>query len=245
MKFNAVSNNCVLLDDKFEKNLTNQIIKFEKLCGGNKFNIDSKIKENCDKRVLILLVESLNAIFEKFPNYAVMISRCAPDQFILGIISESDEELFESNKMIPLAYTRDDLSGVYINKSVVNSSLEDIEKQGINAVKSGFHSKLKMNEVVQAGIAHEVGHCFEYCIMRCVNKNEDNIKEDIINKAKDIDPSFNDFVISKYGEANSSEWFAEVFATLMNGQESTVLTQAMGQYLRSYENAILNVSNNN
>lgn len=207
------------------------------------YKIDNTLRQkNINNLVLNLCTSSLTNIFNKFPEYANCINRVNDKNnkiFTFGIIPESDAQLKESIGSIPIAYSKFDMSGVYIHNSAIiiphglneRTHLESILNLGRKTIENGFHSNLKLDEVIQAGIAHEIGHIFEYCIIQTLEKPPDTIKNEIIDEAKNIDPKFQHFKISEYGETNSKEWFAEVFATLMNGVNSTPLTCAMEKYL--------------
>lgn len=222
--------------DELNKFLDDQIKEFEGRNGGKVFKIDEKLKKTNNKKCLALSVLSINNAFKKFPKYADYIAKYSPNHvFKFGIVPESFMKSILTYGVPIIAYA-DRNAGIYVSNIAI--SFKDLTMaQGKHLVKSGKRSDLKLSEIVQGAISHELGHVFEYCLYQF--GSAEDIKQIIIKEAKRIDPNFDNFKISEYGEINCYEWFAEVFSNLMNGAESTPLTKAMENYLNSHMNNLL------
>ena len=111
---------------------------------------------------------------------------------------------------------------------------------GKKTINSGFHPKIELNQIAESWIAHEMGHVLQFLIMEAndYRKSPQNMKGDIINLATRKYNSTNR-VISKYGEINVYEWWAEVFAHLECCNNPSPLGLAMRDYINTlFENKL-------
>ena len=138
---------------------------------------------------------------------------------------------------------------IIFNKSIQKNTRKDIEQTAKENIKVGYWSKSDDSQLVNKVMLHEIGHFVQRVLTEqiSIKRNETELRnsnpraydkkiaEEMhqkilkINKNKYNDNSTH---ISKYGESDRFEFFAETFAELMTTNNPSNLAKSLDDYLK-------------
>ncbi|MBR2735534.1 MAG: hypothetical protein IKE05_05020 [Clostridia bacterium] len=207
------------------------------------FKIEKDIEKSIDTHVFLLALNQINKLLEKYRKLTNQLIDILKNSNKSLNISSGDlgGELMASGS--PLEGSRDFcifLSTAALGNFGAPSCLKMI------GTLSGDYSHVEANQLVSSIAAHEIGHIFENVIYLLHLKTSPAatstnflakvIKEKIIKIAKEKYGA-TDSKISKYGETNDQEWFAEVFANLECANEENISPygEAMRDVIKMFE----------
>ena len=192
-------------DKQVKAELKNQIEIF-KNHDRNIFVIEDELIKKAHPRLLLIILMKINRLFEVYPAFAQKIKN-RKITFNLGLIKEG---FFKD--LSTWAYV--DITGVHFSKFYL-SHLKLNFVLGKSNINSNFHSPGELDQIIERLTAHEMAHVLQFLILSTnICKKIDvykKMKDDIIKIAKEEHRGTSE-VISRYGETNEKEWFAEAFA---------------------------------
>jgi len=204
-----------------------------------------KVKESfckVDPYVSLRFLLQVNAILDLLPGFEKLLIRNHSHFFISSYKFTFSTEEFEcdSNKetiacfKYPVGKIKHNTK-IKISKTHFNS-LNGAETKIKNSILSAHNAKVKDGKELESIIVHELGHALQHALFldgSCMTLDEiaQKHKEEILNIAKGKYNTYNSYV-SKYGETNAEEWFAELFAYALLNDVSTGLGRAMQDFLK-------------
>lgn len=238
--------------EELQRFLDDQISKFEARGidnGQALFKVGNAIKKEANKEILALAVSSLNIVLDKVPKLEEALKAYAK---VYNLPFVFDWETKGKVKTPHCAYfmldEKNGTFGVKINKKF-GKSMTYTQAFAKRTVKSGFHSPLDMNHLIEAAIAHEMGHAWEWLVampwISVTNSEENNSR---LARGEMAGPELYEFKryfnkdqpvniripkelehISNYGKTNAHEWAAECFAQYVFGDKDVNANWALIQ----------------
>lgn len=230
--------------EELQRFLDDQISKFEARGidnGQALFKVGNAIKKEANKEILALAVSSLNIVLDKVPKLEEALKAYAE---VYNLPFVFDWETKGEYKRPHCAYfTLDENNGTFgvkINKKF-GKSMTYTQAFAKRTVKSGFHSPLDMNHLIEAAIAHEMGHAWEELVAipyANIMAYEEYKSSPVKDSGRRVSKSLKMYLgmtvkyrkygskvwhdapehhISNYGDTSDSEWAAECFAQYIFG----------------------------
>ena len=139
---------------------------------------------------------------------------------------------------------------ICLNKNTLNT---DNYSGKIDSIKSGWSAPIDNKNIKISTLTHEMGHAVSFAIVSKKMKQDNvpltkfnlivddylkDIKDEIVeyaHKKYGIDPNEeNDVEVSRYGETNEAEWFAECFANGKLSSSPKIISKALLECVDKY-----------
>lgn len=218
-------------DKQIQAKLKNQI-KIFKNRDRSVFVIENELIKKAHPRLLLIILMKINNLFEKYPVFTkklIETKKFKNATFSLGLIGETHLNDYNGVEKYLRALAVTNVKGVYFNGFFL-SHFKISLALGKMGTDSKFNPPVEPNQMIERLITHEMGHVLQFLIAeinfrKIYSGTQDysriytevakevatNMKKGIMEIVKEK-YSHESEIISRYGETNAFEWFAEAFA---------------------------------
>lgn len=200
------------------------------------------------------IIHKIKKINDKYKEIAKNLSATYPLEIRAGKFTGRTVACFSAK-----ICNKEDMT-IFLNANLSKKSKKDIEEETKYNIQAKHWSPCDDNELINHTLAHEYGHFLEKLLFDKKVKNDKQFQENLVPKSLDMAKHINQYVnyekifakqvkydilkiqkkhfndsndfISKYGNYDAFEFFAETFANLVNSKNPTNLAKAMEIYLK-------------
>lgn len=235
-------------DATLQRNLDNEIAQFEQ----KGFEVTDNARTQVPAKVLYLFMRRINLIINEYPNIIEKYRRQMASQTKIFRITAEFCHLTAGGEA-PAATVCG--QGEFIIHSHFFKDLRQAKLDILSNIRSGHNAPCDLNKLLEVSAAHEMGHIIQYALCNdtglevvdnttykkgeigwspfgATSLQATPMKEEIISKAIESDRIGS---ISKYGDEDAQEWFAEVCAHAFCSETPNALGTAMREFLQEQE----------